>query len=118
MYKKIKANKTSLKVNSSYEGEWIEQKVQRITSNKEPISDGAPRVYTERKEGVRADMDIRTDRFEIAVEAMDKVAKAKISKRDGLAKKAKEGMEKEAKTGGESSAEGTKNEGSVGKSES
>jgi len=115
MYKKTTANKTTIIVNESYEGETIEQKVVRITNNKEPIADGAPRVYTERKEGVRADTNIRTDRFEVAVEAMDKVAKSKVARREGMGKKAEEGMKKEAEKGGESSAEGAKE---VGKSES
>ena len=91
MYTKIKATRTTIKVNESYEGETIEQKVQRITQNNEPIKDGAPRIYTERNEGVRMDMDVRTDRFEVAVEAMDKVTRAKLAKREGIGKKAKEG---------------------------
>lgn len=105
--KKTRATRTSLKINESYEGETIEQKVVRITQNKEPIKDGSPRVYTERKEGVRADMDIRTDRWEVAVDAMDKVQKDKVAKREAaMGKKAKEGMKAEEKTGGESSAKG------------
>lgn len=109
MYKKIKATATTIKVNDGYEGETIEQKVQRILSNKEPIKDRAPAVYTERKEGVRADTNIRTDRFELAVEATDKITKHKIARREGkLGDKAKEGMNAEEKTGGSSSAEGAK----------
>ena len=34
------------------EGEYIEEKVRRITENGEPIEDGAPIIYTERKDGV------------------------------------------------------------------
>ena len=95
MYKKIKATKTSIKVNDSYEGETIEQKVQRILSNKEPIKDRAPSVYTERKEGVRPDTNIRTDRFELAVEATDKISKHKIARREGkLGDKYREGKAK------------------------
>ena len=33
----------------SYEGETIENKVQRIVLNKEPIEDGAEIIYTEKK---------------------------------------------------------------------
>jgi len=102
MYKKIKASNTTLKVNSSYEGETIEQKVHRIVNNKEPITDGAPIIYQERKEGVNPAYDIRTDRFEIAVEAMDKVAGSHKAKRENtIAEKAKKGMEAEAKSGGD-----------------
>jgi len=109
MYKKIKANSTTLKVNSSYQGETIEQKVNRIVNNKEPITDGAPIIYQERKEGVNPAYDIRTDRFEIAVEAMDKVSGSHKARRENtIAEKAKKGMEAEQKSGGESSAEGAK----------
>lgn len=74
--------KTSINVNDAYEGERIEQKMQRILSNKEPISDGAPIIYTERKDGVQPQYNIRTDRFELAVEAMDAVSKSNTAKRE------------------------------------
>ena len=44
---------TGLNVNTSVEGETIETKINRIVNNKEPIKDGAPLIYTERKEGIR-----------------------------------------------------------------
>lgn len=74
--------KTKTILNQSTEGETIEQKMERIINNKEPIKDGAPILYTERKEGVRASTNIRTDRFEIAVEAADKIAKSYKAKRE------------------------------------
>ena len=64
----------------TYEGESIEKKVDRILENKEPISDGAPIIYTEKKDGVLPQFDIRADKWELAQEAMDKVNKAKIAK--------------------------------------
>jgi hypothetical protein len=82
MYKTPIFSKTNIKRNESTEGETIEQKVQRVTVNKEPIKDGAPLIYTERKEGVKASHNIRTDRFEIAVEAMDVVSKTVRAKRE------------------------------------
>lgn len=69
-----------------YEGETIETKCARITQTKEPISDGAPIIYTEKKDGVRPEYDIRTDRWDIAQEAMDKVNAAKIAKGSQLQK--------------------------------
>lgn len=59
------------------EGETIENKVRRIVESKEPISDSAPMIYTNRKDGVIAAYNIRTDRWEIAQNAMDKVNAAK-----------------------------------------
>lgn len=66
-----------------YEGESIENKVRRIVDNKEPISDGAPIVYTEKKDGVLPQYDIRTDRWDMAIMAMDAVNRAKIARSDG-----------------------------------
>ena len=99
MYRQTKPRPTSLKVNKSYQGETIEQKVNRIVNNKEPITDGAPLIYTEKKDGVQPDYDIRTDRFEVAVEAMDKIAKSNAAKREhSIGERAKKNMEKEQKT--------------------
>lgn len=64
-----------------YEGESIETKVNRILINREPITDGAPLIYTKRQDGVLPGYNIRTDRFDIAIDAMDKVSKSKLSKR-------------------------------------
>lgn len=82
MYKKNVATKTSIRRNKSYEGERIEQKIERILNSKEPITDGAPQIFTDRKDGVRPEHDIRTDRFEIAIDAMDKVTKTWQAKRE------------------------------------
>jgi hypothetical protein len=84
---------TSIKRNESYQGERIEQKIERIITNKEPIKDGAPLIYTERIKGVQPDYDIRTDRFDVAVEAMDYVTKSHLAKRDARGKKPNENME-------------------------
>ena len=81
MYTRIKGAKTTLRANKSYVGETIEEKVRRIMSNKEPIKDGAPLVYTDRSEGVVADYNIRTDRWELAVHATDAIAKSHLAKR-------------------------------------
>ena len=82
MYKPKKAAKSSLKINTSYKGERIEEKINRILNNKEPIKDGAPLLYTERSKGVLPETDIRTDRFDVALDAMDKVSKTHIAKRE------------------------------------
>lgn len=99
MYYRQTPQKTTLKVNKAYEGETIEQKINRIVNNKEPITDGAPLIYTERKHGVQPAYNIRSDRFDIAIDAMDKVTKSHLAQRENrLAAQAKEGMEKEAQT--------------------
>lgn len=63
-------------------GETIEERVGRLNNNKEPITDGAPLIFTDRSDGVRPEFDVRTDRFELAVEATDKSARAALSKRE------------------------------------
>lgn len=74
--------KTSIQGIESEIGETIETKVRRITENKEPITDGAPEIFTERKDGVLPSTNIRTDRWEIATDAMDAISKNNQAKRD------------------------------------
>ncbi len=81
-YNPKRIQKSSLKSVETIEGETIEQKIERIVTNKEPIKDGAPEIFTERKDGVIAAYNIRTDRFELAAEAMDKVTRSREAKRD------------------------------------
>lgn len=97
-YKKAKYRKSRLKSVEILEGEPIELKIERITSNNEPITDGAPKIYTERKDGVGSAYNIRTDRWEIASEAMDKVSGSIDARRDHKAKvKEKEEVEEKGK---------------------
>lgn len=62
------------------DGETIEEKVRRITENNEPITDGAPIIYTNRDDGVLPAYNIRTDRWEVAQQAMDAVNQANLAK--------------------------------------
>lgn len=63
-----------------FEGEELYEKVQRMLNAEEPIEDTAQVIYTEYAEGVRPDTDIRTDKMEVAMEAMDRVHKTNIAK--------------------------------------
>lgn len=70
-----------IKTNYEYQvGESIEAKVKRITENNEPITDGAPIIYTNREDGVLPAYNIRTDRWEVAQAAMDAVNQANLAK--------------------------------------
>lgn len=62
------------------EGETLEEKVRRILDENEPIKDGAPIIYTEKKDGVRPEFNIRADKWDIAIQAMDKVSNYEASK--------------------------------------
>ena len=83
-------NKTLLKVNDAYEAVSLEKKIEKIINSKEPIDETAPIIYTERKHGVKPEYNIRTDRFEIALEAMDKVSKSYQAKREERMKESAE----------------------------
>ena len=52
-------------------GERIEEKVRRILNKEEKITDSASIIYQARNEGVNPSYDIRTDKWDIAIEAMD-----------------------------------------------
>lgn len=97
MYKTNKLPTTSLAINTSYKGETIEEKIQRIVENKEPITDGAPIVYTDRSEGVKPEYNIKTDRWDIALDAMDAVTRTHRAKREERIKE-KEDKKAAAKT--------------------
>ena len=85
MYIVREYHNTSLNVNNSVEGEPLETKIERITTNKEKITDNAPLIFTERSEGVLAGYNIRTDRFEIAIDAIDKNIKARVARSENKA---------------------------------
>lgn len=77
---------TTIKRNDSVQGETIEGKFERILNNKEPITDGAPLIYTERSEGISPGYDIRTDRFEVALDGIEKIQKSQQARREEKAK--------------------------------
>lgn len=61
--------------NLTYQAEPREVKLRKIISGEaNNMEDGVfPTIYTEKKDGVQPEFDIRTDRFEIAIDAMDKI---------------------------------------------
>lgn len=95
---KAKYSRSQLKSVEITEGEPIEHKIERVVSNKEPITDGAPSIFTERKDGVVSAYNIRTDRWEVATEAMDKVSGSIQAKRDAKGKVSKPKEESKSET--------------------
>lgn len=59
----------------TYQAEPREVKLRKIISGESNnMEDGVfPTVYTEKKDGVLPEFDIRTDRFEVAIDAIDKI---------------------------------------------
>lgn len=72
----------------TYEAEPREVKLRKIISGEASnMEDGVfPTIYTEKKDGVQPEYDIRTDRFEVAIDAIDKInqsAASQIAKNKG-----------------------------------
>lgn len=62
-----------------YEGETIEEKIERLMTTEGAVAadmDAAP-IYTEKKNGVMPEYNVRSDKWDIALEAMDEVNMAK-----------------------------------------
>lgn len=61
--------------NLTYQAEPREVKLRKIINGEASnMEDGVfPTIYTEKKDGVQPEFDIRTDRFEVAIDAMDKI---------------------------------------------
>lgn len=62
----------------TYQAEPREVKLRKIISGESNnMEDGVfPTIYTEKKDGVLPEYDIRTDRFEVAIDAIDKINKS------------------------------------------
>lgn len=91
----------------TYLAEPREVKLRKIISGESNnMEDGVfPTIYTEKKDGVQPEYDIRTDRFEVAIDAIDKINKSvanQIAKNKGETEAAKD-LGTEAKTDPEKS---------------
>lgn len=80
--------------NLTYQAEPREVKLRKIINGEaNNMEDGVfPTIYTEKKDGVKPEFDIRTDRFEIAIDAIDKInqsAANQIAKNKGETEAAK-----------------------------
>ena len=53
--------------------------MRKATEEKKPIEAVAPMIYTEKSKGIIPEYDIRTDRFEIAQAAMEKLNSVKFA---------------------------------------
>lgn len=72
--------KSKIQINNLYEAEPLEVKLRRkMNGGKVDEEEGDGKTwtiaYTEKKDGVKPEYDIRTDRFEIAREAMETIEK-------------------------------------------
>lgn len=81
-YSEVKTYTGRMKSVECFEGETIEEKVNRIVNNNEPITDGAPIIFTEKKDGVLPEYNPRTDRWDVALTAMEKIDQARKAKKE------------------------------------
>lgn len=63
---------TSICQDNTYQAEPLIHKLRRMTETNEPIKPETTIIYTEKASGVMPAYDIRTDKFDIAMEAQDK----------------------------------------------
>lgn len=80
-YKIPKMKSTQVESVELKKGITMEEQVARIMNNQADLERTAPLIYTERKDGVNPAHDIRTDRFEVALDGMDKATKSALGTR-------------------------------------
>lgn len=73
-------SKTNFDINESVEGQSIEEKMRETSINGQPVDNAAPLIYTDKKDGVLPQYDIRTDRWDIALQTTDKITRTQIAK--------------------------------------
>lgn len=77
---KIRVNNFAKMIKMIDPGETLIKKCQRILDEGEPLNDGAPMIYTPKQAGVKPECNVRTDKWEIAMNAMDRVNSYKLTK--------------------------------------
>lgn len=82
MRKVVIKNNTLIERNKTHEGKSIEQLLADKVEGEEVSIGGKTLLYTERKDGVLPLTDIRSDRMEIAMEALDSVERSRVAARD------------------------------------
>lgn len=74
MYKIPKLINTSLDVNDSVEGEFLETKIERMLNNGDEMAEGKELIYTRPEDGVIGDFNIRHDHWNDAYEQSSIIA--------------------------------------------
>lgn len=75
---------TLLEVPVEKDGQSIEEYMRKALHSKEPIEASAKISYSERKDGVLPQFDIRTDRFEYAMIATDRIHASGAAQRHAM----------------------------------
>lgn len=70
-----------IKIDNGYEAISIEQQMRRIKKGENIEMYNKPEIFTEKKDGILPQYDIRTDRFDIMQNAHDQLARTSSAKR-------------------------------------
>lgn len=84
MYAKPKYHSTKVERNQSVQGEPMHIKIERMMTNGDKSDETVELIFTERNEGVLNGYNIRTDRFDIALDALSVAEKSTQARRNGL----------------------------------
>lgn len=76
---KIRVNNFAGMIKMTDPGETLIKKCQRILDEGEPLTDGAPMIYTPKQAGVKPECNVRADKWDIAMSAMDRVNSYKLT---------------------------------------
>ena len=76
---KIRVNNFAGMIKMIDSGETLIKKCQRILDEGEPLTDGAPMIYTPKQAGVKPECNVRTDKWDKAMNAMDRVNNYKLT---------------------------------------
>jgi len=82
----------------------MERKMQRMMQQGADLNDTTDLIFTERKDGVIPETDIRNEWWDVAVEAADTATKDHLTKRDARHNPPAD----ETKSGGEAKSDNTK----------
>lgn len=81
IYAKCGKVTSAIKRKCTLVGESLEEMIRRCTASNEPIDSTAPMIYTEEADGVQPQYDPRADRWEIALDAIDKYNKSRAAEK-------------------------------------
>ena len=76
--------KSRIHTNVATPGQSLEEFLRKARQGKEPIQATAKITYNDRKDGVLPQHDIRTDRFELALMATDRVHASQAAQRQAI----------------------------------
>lgn len=112
IYRIPKRTKTKFRINESVEGETIEQELNRLINNNEGglSTEQKPMIYLSPEQGVHYATDIRTDRWDKAIEQTERVTNHVDYVRDEKYKKRKEELDKIKNKGKEDEGSNVGNE--------